>query len=88
MCIRDSLYLATLGGARSLDLDGVIGNFSKGKEADMVVLDDSATTLTARRSSAMTDWREKLFMLMMLGDERSIFDTLILGQPTKRLVTQ
>ena len=83
-----ALYLATLGGARSLDLDGVIGNFSKGKEADMVVLDDSATTLTARRSSTMTDWRDKLFMLMMLGDERSIFDTLILGQPTKRLVTQ
>ena len=83
-----ALYLATLGGARSLDLDGVIGNFSKGKEADMVVLDDSATTLTARRSSTMTDWRDKLFMLMMLGDERSIFDTLILGQPIKRLVTQ
>ncbi len=83
-----ALYLATLGGARALDLDGVIGNFSKGKEADMVVLDDSATSLTARRSSTMTNWREKLFMLMMLGDERSIFDTLILGQSTKRPTTQ
>ena len=83
-----ALYLATLGGARALDLDNVIGNFSKGKEADMVVLDDAATSLTARRASTITDWRDRLFMLMMLGDDRSVFDTLVLGQSAKRMITR
>ncbi|WP_346657924.1 amidohydrolase family protein [Streptomyces sp. 135] len=36
-------YLATLGGAQALDLDGVIGNFAPGKEADSTVLDWAAT---------------------------------------------
>src|ERR671938_49078 len=34
-----AFYLATLGGARSLYLDDVLGNFDKGKEADFVALD-------------------------------------------------
>jgi len=79
-----ALYLATLGGARALDLDAEIGSFAIGKEADMVVLDDSATSLTARRAKTVKDWRERLFMLMMLGDDRSVFETLVLGQPVKR----
>ncbi|MFX8930170.1 amidohydrolase family protein, partial [Acinetobacter baumannii] len=31
-----ALYLATLGGARALDLDGLVGNFLPGREADFV----------------------------------------------------
>jgi cytosine/adenosine deaminase-related metal-dependent hydrolase len=37
-----AFYLATLGGAASLYLDGQIGNFDVGKEADFVVLDAGA----------------------------------------------
>ena len=44
-----AFYLATLGGARALDLDDRIGNFAPGKEADFVVLDPAATPLLARR---------------------------------------
>ena len=40
-----SLFLATLGGATALDLQGVIGNFETGKEADFIVLDYHATPL-------------------------------------------
>lgn len=61
-------YLATLGGARALDLDAHIGSFEEGKEADFVVLDDGATELLALRSKVAADWRERLFALMMLGD--------------------
>lgn len=72
-------YLATLGGARALDLDAHVGSFEFGKEADFVVLDDRATPLLARRATIANDWRERLFALMMLGDERAIAETWILG---------
>jgi len=73
------LYLATLGGARALDLDQHIGNFTLGKEADMVVLDEQATPLLARKSALNAGWEERLFTLLMLGDDRVVFDTLVLG---------
>ena len=34
-----AFYLATLGGARALYLDDLLGNFDKGKEADFVALE-------------------------------------------------
>lgn len=77
------LYLSTLGGARALDLDGHIGNFSVGKEADMVVLDEQATPLLARKTARLSTWEDRLFALLMLGDDRAVFDTLILGVSTK-----
>ncbi|MCP4201657.1 MAG: guanine deaminase [bacterium] len=36
------LHLATVAGARALDLEDRIGNFDPGREADMVVIDPSA----------------------------------------------
>ena len=77
------LYLATLGGARALDLDAHIGNFTVGKEADMVVLDEKATPLLARKSKTCKNWDERLFSLLMLGDDRAVYDTLILGKSVK-----
>ena len=35
------LYLATIGGARVLDLEDRIGNFDAGRETDMVVIDSA-----------------------------------------------
>lgn len=74
------LYLSTLGGARALDLDTHIGNFCVGKEADMVVLDEQATPLLARKTKAVRSWEERLFALLMLGDDRAVYDTLVLGK--------
>ncbi len=79
-----ALYLATLGGARCLRLDGVIGNFLPGKEADFVVLDPAATPLQQRRAARAWDWSERLFSLMMLGDDRSVAATHVLGEPLHR----
>ena len=78
------LYLATLGGARALDLDACIGSFEPGKEADFLVLDEAATPLLARRTRIAADWRERLFALMMLGDERAVAETFVLGAPWRR----
>lgn len=74
-------YLATLGGAHSLYLDDRIGNFAPGKEADFVVLDPRATPLLARRSAACTTLEERLFVLMMLGDDRVVAATHVMGVP-------
>jgi guanine deaminase len=75
-----AFYLATLGGAASLCLDDRIGNFDPGKEADFLVLDPAATPLMARRLARAESLAEKLFALMVLGDDRAVFATHILGR--------
>jgi guanine deaminase len=75
-----SFYLATLGGAVALDLEGTIGNFTKGAEADFIVLDYHATLLMDRRMQHCKNLSEKLFILSMLGDERHVQATHIMGE--------
>jgi guanine deaminase len=75
-----SLYLATLGGARALDLQSYIGNFEPGKEADFVVLDYRATPLVRFRLERAKDIKETLFVLQMLGDDRAVRETWIMGE--------
>jgi len=78
-----ALYLATLGAANALYLDDRIGNFVPGKEADFVVIDYAASSITERRLSHAKDIAEKLFALITLGDDRSIAATYILGKPSR-----
>lgn len=74
-------YLATLGGAKALALDDKLGNFKPGKEADFVVLNlEGGTPLLKRRLSYATTLSDKLFVLMTLGDDRSIMATYINGR--------
>ena len=79
MSAQELLYLATLGSAKSLYLDDKIGNFEQNKEADFVVLDWAATALMKRRSDATNDIAEKFFAMVMLGDDRAVFSTYIMG---------
>lgn len=72
-------YLATLGGANALALDGFIGNFAAGKEADFAVFDFNATPELAWRVSHANSIAEKLFALVTLGDERCVSATHVLG---------
>ncbi len=75
-----AFYLATLGGAAALDLDRDIGNFESGKEADFIAIDLHATPLLARRMERCESLAEQLFALMMLGDDRAIARTHLLGE--------
>lgn len=75
-----ALYLATLGGARSLSLADKIGNLSVGKEADFLVLDLRATPLMDARINNSQHLFERLFVLMMLGDDRAVSETYIFGK--------
>jgi guanine deaminase len=77
---RDAFYLATLGGAKAMGFEASIGSIAPGREADLVVLDPQATPLMARRMSRAETLDERLFALMMLGDDRSVAATYILGE--------
>ena len=83
-----AFYLATLGGARALDLQGEIGNFLPGKEADFLVLDLAATPLLARRTALGRTLDERLFALMTLGDDRCVRQTYVMGRPMLPLATR
>ncbi|TEW47092.1 guanine deaminase [Psychromonas algicola] len=74
------LYLSTLAGAKALDLEGTIGNFQPGCEADFIVLDNSPTPFLTFRLKQCKDLEEKLFTLMMLGDDRCISETFVMGK--------
>jgi len=72
-------YLATLGAARAMDLEGTIGSFAAGAEADFVVLDPQSTPLLARRSAHCNTLEEQLFALALLGDDRAVLATYAMG---------
>ncbi|MBP2281125.1 guanine deaminase [Psychrobacter sp. PL19] len=76
---HQGLYQITLGNAQSLLLDNKIGNFMPNKEADFVVIDMSATALLERRMTQTKSLDERLFVLMMLGDDRVIEQTVVAG---------
>ncbi|MCE3261665.1 MAG: guaD [Pseudoduganella sp.] len=73
-------YLATLGGARSMRLEGVVGNFVPGAEADFIVLDPKATPLLERRTTRCNSLEELLFALALLGDDRAVAATYAAGR--------
>ena len=75
-----AMYLATLGAAEALYLDDEIGNFAAGKDADFVVLDPRATTITSHRTSTAESLEEVLFALIVLGDDRNIAATYLRGE--------
>lgn len=76
-----AFYLATLGGAEALHLEAFIGNFEKGKEADFVVLDLASSELLEFRLAQCKSLEERLFVIQMLANDRTVAQTYILGQP-------
>ena len=76
-----AFYEMTLGNARALDLDRHIGALEVGIEADLVVLDARATPAMAHRMETVDgDLAEELFVLMTLGDDRSVRATYVAGE--------
>lgn len=76
-----ALWLATAGAARALHLHEQIGRIAPGMEADLCVMDPAATPLMAQRSARCTTLSERLFTLMVLGDDRAIRATWANGRP-------
>ncbi len=66
---------------KALHLDQRLGNLLSGKDADFIVLNkEGATPLLKRRLSYASTLEDKLFVLMTLGDDRSIMATYIDGK--------
>lgn len=74
-----ALWLATGGSARLLHIDHAVGMLAEGQEADFVVLDDKATPLMARRTAG-APLAERLFALQVLGDDRAVRQTYVMGR--------
>jgi guanine deaminase len=74
-----ALYLATAGSAALLHIADRVGGLEPGQEADFAVLDDAATPLLARRTNGAT-LAERLFAMQILGDDRAVARTYIMGQ--------
>ncbi|RYF82193.1 MAG: guanine deaminase [Comamonadaceae bacterium] len=72
-------WLHTAGAARSLGLEGTIGNLQPGCEADFLVLNPAATPLLARKTERSESLEELLFALIVLGDDRLIERTHVAG---------
>ncbi len=77
---QKAFYMATLGNAKTLQLEDKIGNFESGKEADFIVIDFDSTPLMSRKQSRCKTLDEVLFSLMMLGDDRAIGETYVAGK--------
>ena len=83
-------YLVTLGGARALYLDDLLGNFDTGKEADFVVLDWNAGQAAMRWHQSLIvgdagpetidQAAQVLFAIMTVGDDRNVDETWVAGK--------
>lgn len=72
-----AFYLATMGGAKVLGLEHVVGNFSIGKEADFIVVD--ADKIDPLENSRGRKGKEMLSQLVHRGDDRVVSATYVQG---------
>lgn len=82
-----SFYMATLGNARSLSLEGTIGAVAPGNAADLVVLNAAATPAMALRMATVSSLAEELFLLQTLGDDRSVAEVYVSGARAKSVLS-
>jgi guanine deaminase len=80
----EAFAMSTLGNAQCLHLDKHIGNFEVGKEADFLMLDPNATDLSSRRIGLSETIEDELFVMMTIGDERTVAATYVEGRLTRQ----
>ena len=76
-----AFHWATRGNAMVLGMQDQIGTLAPGSMADLVVLDSRATPAMALRMERATTLAEELFILQIMGDDRSVAQTYVAGQP-------
>ena len=81
------LHLATVAGARALDLEDRIGNFDPGREADMVVIDPTRWEPLAnglewglRSDDPIKRTHGRLFTVLMSCNEVALAETWVRGR--------
>jgi len=87
MSALEIFYHLTLGGAQTLKLEDSIGSFRVGNEADFVVLDPQATPLMQMRLAQSESLLDELFVYAMLGDDRAIAETYLMGKQVYKKIS-
>ncbi|SIQ28876.1 guanine deaminase [Rhizobium sp. RU20A] len=79
----ESFYLMTCGNAEALSLADRIGTLEPGSDADIVVLSMRSTPAMALKAEVVTTLAEELFLMQTMGDDRTIVETYVAGEPLK-----
>ena len=78
-----SFWQLTAGNAEALSIGDRVGRLEPGKDADVVILNSSATPAMRLRMETVETLAEELFLLQTLGDDRAVVETYIAGRPAK-----
>ncbi|TPX65316.1 guanine deaminase [Spizellomyces sp. 'palustris'] len=87
LTLEESFYMATLGGATTLGLESVTGNFITGKSFDAILVDLDACADSRRDEFASRtvdvfegeDVKHFFEKFVFLGDERNVVEVFVVG---------
>ncbi len=75
----EAFYLTTLGAARALRIDHLVGNLNVGMEADFIEISATDHRFVRERLKLCRSIEEELFVYMTCGDDRLIASTTVAG---------
>ncbi|WP_027055592.1 guanine deaminase [Mesorhizobium erdmanii] len=78
-----SFWQITRGNAEALSVADKIGTLEEGTDADIVVLDASATPAMRLRMETAQTLAQELFLLQTLGDDRAVREVYVAGRAAK-----
>ena len=78
-----SFWQITRGNAETLSLADRIGTLEPGTDADLTILDSSATPVMRLRMETVRNLVEELFLLQTVGDDRAVAEVYVSGKPAK-----
>ncbi|XP_003383532.1 PREDICTED: guanine deaminase-like [Amphimedon queenslandica] len=88
LTLDEALYMATIGGAKVLNLQDKIGNFEVGKEFDALLIDTAAHVSDSKKLPVFDvfpsdTFEDILSKFVYLGDDRNIIKVFVAGQEIK-----
>lgn len=83
-----AFHWITRGNAVTLGLADKIGTLHAGTDADIVVLNTSATDAMALRANRATTLSEELFILQIMGDDRAVEQVYVAGKAQKHAIAE
>jgi len=78
-----SFWQITRGNAEALSISDKVGTLEAGTDADLTILDASATPTMALRMETIGSLAEELFLLQTLGDDRAVGEVYVAGRAVK-----
>lgn len=76
-------HAITRGNAEAMGMADRIGTLDPGTDADLVVLNASATTTAALKMERVETLADELFLMQTLADNRAVVETYVAGVPLK-----